>query len=170
MITVTDSSGGIPTPTVTPGGPPVPTATDGPPLPTGEPTCDLCGACKDKNGVLQTPQSWDQCRACLYDPTTKQPKTGFSWTSLGCIKTEQGVAGPLVSALLTWITRIAGGIAFLFILYGGYLVLTSQGDVLRLQQGKRTVLGAIGALVILFFAVFLLQFVGVNILGLPSFK
>ncbi len=165
-ITIT---GGSPTPTVTPGGPPVPTATDGPPLPTGEPTCDLCGACKDKNGVLLKPNGYDQCYACLYKPD-KQPKTGFSWTALGCIKTDQGGAGPLVSVLLMWVTRIAGGITFLFILYGGYLVLTSQGDVVRLQQGKRTIIGAIGALIIIFFAVFLLQFVGMNVLGIPSFK
>ena len=144
----------VPTPTF-PGETPVP----------GDPTCDLCGACKDKNGVLQKPANWDQCRLCLYN-ADETKKTGFSWTPVGCVANQQNT---FVQKFLGIGVQMGGGIAMLVIMYGAFLMMTSRGDYEKLATGKGLVVKSIGALLILVFAIFLLQFVGLNILGLPSF-
>ncbi len=90
------------------------------------------------------------------------------WTPIGCIGTEAGQAGGLVSVILLFVISIAGGLAFLGFLAGGFMILTAQGDPLRITSGKNTVIGSIGALILILFSVFLLQFIGVTIIGLPG--
>ena len=68
---------------------------------------------------------------------------------IGCIKTDssgfnqQGAAASVVQAMLDLIFRIVGGIAFLYFIYGSFLVLTSQADPERLNHGRQTLYGAI---------------------------
>jgi hypothetical protein len=64
---------------------------------------------------------------------------------------------------------IGGGIAFLLIIYGGFLVMTSTGDPKRLQAGQELLTSAIGGLILLILSMFILNVIGINVLGLDKF-
>ncbi len=147
------------------------------------PTCDLCGGCRDAeylrtgpsgSGKLLTPADWKSCRYCIYGETsatlgTKRPQPKKSWAIIGCIDVDQSNPGGFVRVILRFVTGIIGGLAFLGILAGGFQLLTAAGDPIRIASGKNTVMGAGGALLLVVFSVFLLQFIGLNLLGIPGF-
>src|SRR3989344_8921386 len=117
--------------------------------------CDLCGFCPPN----PAPQSWPSCQKCLYpnissDPLTMEsliidpetnlapsPASGKQYTFLGCLGggsggfTNQGAAGGVVQSLLNIIFSISGGIAFLYLLYGSFIIATSQAHPERLNYG-----------------------------------
>ncbi|MCH7951605.1 hypothetical protein IH980_02645 [Patescibacteria group bacterium] len=84
-------------------------------------------------------------------------------TALGCIPTH-----PLyfVGSIRDLLIGVGGGIALLLMIIGAFFVLTSQGQPERVQRGKEIFVGALVGLLIMIFAVFLLQLIGVDILGL----
>ncbi len=154
-------------------------------------TCDLCGYCPSAATI---PSNWEVCRNCLYpsltgtpakdnqtliidenENTGPTPNPGSWYTMFGCVQTnlggftQQGAAGSVVQVLLNTIFGIAGGIAFLYILYGSFIILTSQADPERLYHGKRVVYGAIVGLIFSLSAVFLVNLIGGKILNIPGF-
>jgi hypothetical protein len=134
------------------------------PFPTGQPTCDLCGWCnKDIN--LTPPPDWNRCHTCLYDASNREA-TGSYYTVLGCLSTSPN---KFVKSLMTVIFGIAGGIAFLSVLAGTGMILTSSGDPERLKSGKDLVTSSIAGLLLIVFSVFLLKVVGFDILRIPGF-
>lgn len=162
------------------------------PLPTSGPryaACDLCGFCPPAN----PPQSWISCKKCLYpnisdDPTTLEslkidentnlpptPFPGKQYTFLGCLgggegfRTE-GSAGGVVQSILNIIFSSAGGIAFLYLLYGSFIIATSQADPERLNYGKRLVNGAIIGLIFTLGSVLIVNFIASGILKVPGFE
>ncbi|MBI3560080.1 hypothetical protein HY087_03055 [Candidatus Gottesmanbacteria bacterium] len=88
-------------------------------------------------------------------------------TQIGCIDAS-GVGG-FVGKLMRLSTDIAGGIAFLLILFSGFQILTSAGNPERLNEGKELLSSAIAGLLLIIFAVFLLKVIGVDILCIPGF-
>lgn len=87
-------------------------------------------------------------------------------TALGCID----VSGTnFVTKLLSFGIGIAGGIAFLLIIFGGFQILTSAGNPERLNAGKELISSAITGLLLIVFSVFLLKFIGVDLLCVPGF-
>ncbi len=125
--------------------------------PTGQPTCDQCGWCGDD--PANKPPNWDACMSCLADP--KQYYTVF-----GCLSIVPGV---FVQSMLKIVFSVAGGIAFLSVLYGSALVLTSSGDPIKLQNGRETVVSSLIGIFLIIFSVFLLRVVGYDILRIPGF-
>lgn len=101
------------------------------------------------------------CNGCMADGN-------HVWTAIGCVS----VADP--SSFLTDMLKmgmgIAGGIAFLLILFGGLQILTSAGNPEQLNAGRELVSAAITGLLLVVFSIFLLQFMGVSILGIPGFQ
>lgn len=85
-------------------------------------------------------------------------------TGLGILKTKPE---DLVSTILTIAIGIAGGIAFLLIVYGGFRMAFSQGDPKAVQEARDIITSAIVGLILIVFSVFLLNLIGVDILGLP---
>ncbi len=85
-------------------------------------------------------------------------------TALGTISTDPK---QLVNTLLTIAIGIAGGIAFLLIVYGGFRLAFSQGDPKAVQEARDIITSAIVGLLLIVFSVFLLNLIGVDILGLP---
>lgn len=75
----------------------------------------------------------------------------------------------LVSKLFGCGVSIVGGVALLFILYGGFVLLTSSGDPSKVRLGKEYVTYAIVGLVLAILAFFILEVVGVDILQIPGF-
>lgn len=127
------------------------------PAPGSQPgeTCDLCGGCVGE----ELPPDYDKCMACI-------TKDDHTWTVLGCLPTSPG---GFTQAALQVLTSVVGGVAFLALLYGGALILTSSGNAERLAAGKSILASAIGGLILVVFAVFILRFIGVEIFALPGF-
>ncbi len=87
-------------------------------------------------------------------------------TALGCIPTDPSA---FIGFILTIGIGLAGGIAFLLILFGGFQILTSAGNPEQLNAGKELVSSAIAGLLLIIFSVFILRIIGVDILGIPGF-
>lgn len=162
-------------------------------VPTSGPrfaACDLCGYCPPNNPA---PSNWESCRQCLYpdvagpatnnttlliDQTTGQPlpaKKGRMFTMLGCIATDlgsfqsEGAAASVVQTILNLIFSITGGAALLALIYGAFLILTSQAQPEKLNQGKRIISGAIIGVVFTLGSVFLVNLLASGILKIPGF-
>ena len=151
-------------------------------------TCDQCGYCMDST----VPTNWENCRTCLYesastDPTSNEtlkiddeniPVTPMPgrWYVLGtCVKTaggfqQEGAASSLVQVLLNLIFKTAGGIAFIYFIYGSFIVLTSQSEPEKINHGKRIITGAIVGLVIALGSVFLVNLLASGFLKIPGFN
>ena len=151
--------------------------------------CDLCGYCPPD----KPPSNWEKCRLCLYpntssDPATKDtlkidfstntgptPYQGRQYTVIGCIKTDlgsfsqEGAAASVVQILLNVIFSIVGGIAFLYLIYGSFTVLTSQAEPERLNFGKRLIYGAITGLAFSLSSAFIVNFLASGVLKIPGF-
>lgn len=87
-------------------------------------------------------------------------------TAIGCIKTNPA---DFIRQILTIGIGMGGGIAFLMILLGGFKIITSRGNPEAISEGRDTMTSAIAGLMLIIFAVFILRFIGVNILALPGF-
>jgi hypothetical protein len=89
-----------------------------------------------------------------------------TWTAIGCISTNPtDLLGKIVGLAM----GIAGGIAFLLMLFGGFQIMTSAGNPEQLNAGRELIVSAITGLLLIIFSIFLLQFIGVNIIGIPGF-
>lgn len=148
--------------------------------------CDQCGYCPPN----PPPNSWPSCQECLYpsinpDPNAKEsliinPQTnlptalviGHQFTFLGCISTGAGSLSQekgVVQVLLKTVFSIVGGIAFLYLLYGAFVLATSQDDPEKLNYGKRLVSGAIIGLIFSLTSVLLVNFLASQVLKIPGF-
>lgn len=102
------------------------------------------------------------CLSCVEDE--KNPK-GIP-TPLGCVKTNP--AG-LVSFILKFLLYTSGGIAVLLIMFGGYSMMTSQGNPEKLQGAQETITSAVVGLLFIIFSLVLLEIIGADILRIPGF-
>lgn len=152
--------------------------------------CDACGYCKDN----PPPQDWEKCRQCLYpdarptptlndtlkiDPATNLVPTvalGRQHTLIGCIRTDlggfnqEGAATSLAQIILNLVFALLGGIAFLYLLYGSFIILTSQADPERLNYGKRIIYGAIIGVIFSVSSLFLIGFIASGVLKIPGIQ
>jgi len=100
----------------------------------------------------------------VYDPgcTTDNGQEGVK-TALGCLPT-----GPqaFVFRVLPWSVFLGAGIAFVLGVLGAMMIVLSAGNPEKMQAGKEMVTSAIGGLVLIVSAVFLLELIGVKILKL----
>jgi len=160
--------------------------------------CDLCGYCKNYNPAppqTNPPANWPECRKCLYeaasedplsgdtlkiDVSTNMPPTpypGHMFTMIGCISsnlsdfTQEGAAANIVNLLLNnLIFPLSGGIALMFLIYGSFLILTSQAEPEKLNQGKRVVMGSIIGIIFVIFSVFIVNIIANGVLKIPGFS
>ena len=152
--------------------------------------CDACGYCPPN----APPQDWEKCRDCLYpgansDPGVKDtlkidPVTnlapaitlGRQYTLIGCIRTDlggfnkEGAAASLAQIILNLVFSLLGGIAFLYLLYGSFIILTSQADPERLNYGKRIIYGAIIGVIFSVSSLFLIGFIASGVLKIPGIQ
>lgn len=154
--------------------------------------CDQCGFCP--RNYPTPPGNWEQCRECLYpsarpeptykdtlriEPTTHNPlppQAGRMYTMIGCIKTDsagftqQGAAASVIQAMLDLVFRVVGGIAFIYFIYGSFLILTSQADPERLNHGRQTLYGSIVGLIFALLSIFIVRIIATGILRIPGFS
>jgi len=88
-------------------------------------------------------------------------------TDIGCIPTD-----PIgfVSKTYGIGLGLIGGIALLFIIFGGYIILTSAGDPAKLSSGKSFIYYAIAGLLLAIFGYVFIQVIAVDILRIPGFN
>lgn len=94
-------------------------------------------------------------------------ETGIQ-TAIGCIH-ALSTPEAFLSDILKWAVGIGGGIAFILIIYAGFMVMTAAGNPERLKAGQELLTSAISGLILLVFSIFILKFIGVDILGLCKF-
>lgn len=87
-------------------------------------------------------------------------------TALGCIP-YTGRA--LVSALLSFIVGIAGGIALITMLIATFQIMTAAGNPEQLKKGKELFGAAVAGLLFLVFSTAILRFLAGDIIRLPGF-
>ncbi len=107
-----------------------------------------------------------ECDSCMGD------NSGV-WTALGCINIanmDNPDPSDFLTTLLDLGIGLGGGISFLLILFGGLQIMTSAGNPEQLNAGRELVSAAITGLLLVIFSIFLLQFIGVNIIGIPGFR
>ena len=163
------TSTATPFPTVTPQATITP-ATVYPPVPTSL-VCDQCGYCIGDS----IPGDYAACVSCIYGangngsvPDTQlslPTRPGFLWTVAGCVETN---IGGFTNQSVRFFVGVVSGITFLIMLYGGFLILTSQGDSQKLYIGKKLLTSAVIAEFIVLFATFLFNQAGGTVLKIPG--
>jgi hypothetical protein len=92
---------------------------------------------------------------------------GFVCSALGDIPTDP-------TELVKWILKNAiimgGGIAFLLSMWGGITIILNGGNPEKINEGKEIIGSAITGLLFIVFSVFLLRFIGFDVLQLPGFS
>jgi len=87
-------------------------------------------------------------------------------TALGCVKIGSGE--DLIETILQIATGVGGGIALALILYGTFIVTTSAGMPDKLKAGSEIITSAIVGLIFILLSIFLVNLIGINILGIPG--
>ena len=124
---------------------------------------------------ISAPQNPKVC--CETDPDYSPPSEGGRLveditcegtddinTAIGCIPVSN--TKDFIAFVLGWAIGIGGGIAFLLIVFAGFMMMTSTGKPERLQAGKELLVSAIAGLIMIIFSVFILRIIGVDILGI----
>ena len=88
-------------------------------------------------------------------------------TELGCIPNDPvGFVAKFYAIGL----GLIGGVSLLYIIYGGYLILVSQGNPQKINDGKSYILYAIIGLLLAIFGYVFIQVIAIDILHIPGFK
>lgn len=87
-------------------------------------------------------------------------------TALGCL--AAGNPTKMVSQLLGWGAIVGAGIAFLMIVFAGIQIVLAGGDPKKVQAARELITSAITGLILIIFSVFLINLIGVDILGLSK--
>lgn len=101
--------------------------------------------------------------------TAGDPSSGIQ-TAIGCISTSAEGSGGFFEAILRVFVGISGGLALCLMLYGVFIVTTSAGIPDKLKEGSEIITSTIAGLIFILLSVFLLNLIGINILGLPGLK
>lgn len=88
-------------------------------------------------------------------------------TELGCIPNDPFA---FVTSIYGIGLGLIGGVAVLFIIFGGYTILTSQGNPDKLRDGKEYLTYSIIGLLLAIFGFVFVRFIAVDLLRIPGFN
>ncbi|MEI6533554.1 MAG: pilin [Candidatus Roizmanbacteria bacterium] len=141
-----------------------------------------CAKCLYTSIVGADPQSSDAYKGDtlkIVDSVSYLPPStdkGKHYTGLGCFGTDvaggftsQGAAGSVVQTLFNFLFGITGSLSFLYLMYGGFIYMTSQANPERLAFGKRIVSNAIIAVIFTASALTLINIIASGFLKIPGF-
>lgn len=74
-----------------------------------------------------------------------------------------------IQQLLNLALGVAGGIAFLLMLFGAFQIMTSSGNPEKMKSGSELITSALTGLLFIIFSIFLLKLIGVEVLDIPGF-
>lgn len=106
------------------------------------------------------PSFQSKCVACSADGK-------HIWSAIGCLPTDLTIL--IKDYFFTTGLGIAGSIAFLYFLYGAFMILTSSGAAEQIEEAKQVITSSLTGLLLIIFSIFLLRVIGVDVLGLPGF-
>ncbi len=89
-------------------------------------------------------------------------------TAIGCISTKADGANSFFGSIIKIAVGLGGGLALTLMLYGVFIITTSAGIPDKLKEGSEIITSAIAGLIFILLSVFLLNLIGINILGLPG--
>ena len=121
---------------------------------------EICEKLSDESPPDGGDSDRDSCRTCLNEDKGV-------YTAIGCIPI--GNMGGLIVAVLGFSAGIGGGITFLLIVYGGFIIMTSAGNPEKTQEGREIITNAIAGLLLIIFSAVILRIIGVDILKIPGF-
>ncbi len=103
---------------------------------------------------------------CPTIPNAAGPPITQQNTDLGCIPNDPVLfAGRFYGIGL----GLIGGVAVLFIIFGGYTLLTSAGNPTQINKGKSYIFYAIIGLLLAIFGYVFIEVIAVDILKVPGF-
>lgn len=88
-------------------------------------------------------------------------------TDLGCLPQD---STKFTALIYGWGLGIVGGVAMIYIIYGGYLVLSSKGNDIQLKKGKDYIVGSIAGILLAVLGFTIYQIIAADILKIPNFK
>lgn len=173
------------TPTPLPPGVPVPTPACGQ---RGQPCCINYPQCEPGFGLfcITTPMYSDfRCRTredcqswpggcpisfkglifCDANDNPTNTATDRLYTGIGCLSTD---APQTVSQFLELLTKLSGGFALLLIIVAAVQIIFAGGNPARVQAGKELISAVVAGLILFALSVVILNFAGVNVLGLQN--
>ncbi len=80
---------------------------------------------------------------------------------------DQGNIGSIVSSLLNYLFPLAGILLLLYLIFGGFSLMTSGGDPKAVQGAKSKITNALIGFVIVFVAYWIVQILG-TVLGIEA--
>ncbi len=104
------------------------------------------------------------------------PKASFAYDPLTenntKVKTALGAIPIDINALAQWFFNnmlgIIGALALLLMVSASFKILTSSGDANKIKEGRETFTSVVTGLVFIIFSLFLLKFIGIDILHIPG--
>jgi hypothetical protein len=96
---------------------------------------------------------------------TAQARVDCIESELGCIPAD---VGKFVQQYYVYGLSMIGGLALLFIIYGGYTVLTSRGNPQQLNSGKGLIGYALAGLLLAIFGYLFTEVIVKDILRIPG--
>lgn len=120
----------------------------------------ICETAKSSSGPLEP---YDP--ECIGSTGTRSGYKGVK-TALGCLPVDPQT---FINVATPWAIYLGAGIGFLLGVFGALMIVLSAGNPEKMQAGKEMITSAIGGLILIIFAVLILETVGVKILGLFAF-
>ncbi len=116
------------------------------------------------DGFDKDSEEYERCLNCLFEDGDPEGEiTGAIWTEIGCVD-------PSPAGIITRIFQIGlglmGGIAILRVIQIAYL--KQQGDPQKVEEASSMLTSLIAGLILMMLGVIILEFLGINVLGLPE--
>lgn len=92
-------------------------------------------------------------------------QTGTCQTDIGTVPIDPG---GFVNVILNYSVGIGGGLALILIIWGGFRIVTSNGNPEEVKKGKEIITYAIVGLILILFAVVITNVVGGGIVAIPE--
>ncbi len=136
------------------------------PLPNGSATCPDGSAPQPRGEGRGTLFFCPKTPSKIIRPEFCDDSTDLN-TALGCIPTDP-------QTFIGWVIKLSlsagGGIAFLMMSVGAFILMTSSGNPEQVKKGQEIVVGALTGLLFIIFSIFLLKVIGADILQIPGFS
>lgn len=133
--------------------------------------CKICPHCPEEPSIPPLPSLAQLCDQLPEGEARgecwKCNDKGEIWSAIGCLPTDFGDL--LKEKIFPIGIGFAGGIAFLYFLYGTFIIMTSAGNPEKISEAKEIIISSLSGLLLIIFSVFLLRVIGVDILKIPGF-